>query len=351
MKLSEFKFDLPEELIALEPSYHRDEARMMVLNRKTQTIEHKLFKDLVNYFDEGDVIVMNDTKVFPAMLEGEKEKTRAKINVLLLRELNKDTRLWDVLVDPARKVRSANKLYFGENDDLVAEVIDNTTSRGRTIRFLFDMPYDHFIKTLYGFGSTPIPDQLRKLRPVKEEDAEWYQTVFAKTEGSIAAPFACLHFSRELLKRLEIKGVDIQYITLHCGLGNFRAIEVEDINKHHPESEEMILSKGVVKAITDAKQNQRNVCAASTSTMKALESASTIAGKLKPYSGWTNRFIYPPYDFSIANRLLTNFQLPGSPMLMMACAFGGYNTVMNAYKVAIAEKYKFFAYGDALLII
>ena len=351
MKLSQFKFNLPENLIALEPTYYRDEARLMVLDRKKQTIEHKLFKDLVDYFEDGDLLLLNDTKVFPAMLEGEKEKTRVKIKVLLLRELNSETRLWDVLVDPARKIRIGNKLYFGENDDLVAEVIDNTTSRGRTIRFLFDMPYDQFKKTLYGFGKTPIPELLLKYREVKPEDADWYQTIYAKSEGSVVAPFTGLHFTRELLKRLEIIGADIATVTLHCGLGNFRRIDVEDLTKHKSDSEEFRVSREVVEKINNTKNNRHNIFAAGTSVMKSLESASTIEGLLKPYDGWTNKFIFPPHNFSVANRLITTFQMPCSPMLMMTCAFGGYDFIMHAYKVAVEEGYKFFAYGDAMLII
>ncbi len=351
MKLSQFKFNLPEELIALEPSYYRDEARLMVLNRKKETIEHRVFKDLVDYFHEDDLMILNDTKVFPAMLDGEKEKTRANIKVLLLRELNSETRLWDVLVDPARKIRIGNKLYFGENDDLVAEVIDNTTSRGRTIRFLFDMPYDHFKSTLYGFGSTPVPELILKYRDVMPEDTEWFQTIFAKNEGAVTAPFTGLHFSRELLKRLEIVGVDIHYLTLHCGLGNFRKIDVEDLTKHKSDAEGMIINESVVEAVNRAKDAKKNICAVGTSTMKALESSNTIQGKMKPFDGWTNKFIFPPYEFSVANMMISNFQLPCSPMLMMTCAFGGYDFVMKAYKIAVEEKYKFFAYGDAMLII
>ena len=351
MKLSQFKFNLPDELISTEPTYYRDEARLMVLNRKKQTIEHKFFKDLVDYFKDGDTLVLNDTKVFPAMLDGEKEKTRAKIKVLLLRELNKETRLWDVLVDPARKIRIGNKLYFGENDELVAEVIDNTTSRGRTIRFLFDMPYEQFKDTLFGFGRTPIPEQLLKMRDVQPEDAEWYQTVYAQQEGAVAAPFTGLHFSRELLKRLEILGVDIRFLTLHVGLGNFRRIDVEDLTKHKSDSEEMVVTQDVVEVLNKAKEEKRSICAGGTTVMKALESATTIQGQLKPYNGWTNKFIFPPYDFTVADRMITNFQLPYSPMLMLTCAFGGYDFIMKAYRIAVEEKYKFFAYGDSMLIL
>ncbi|MCK9303316.1 MAG: tRNA preQ1(34) S-adenosylmethionine ribosyltransferase-isomerase QueA [Bacteroidales bacterium] len=351
MKLSQFKYHLPEELIATEPPAYRDEARLMVLDRRKQTIEHKVFKDVVNYFNEHDIMVLNDSGVFPALLDGEKEKTGAKIKVLLLRELNKETRLWDVIVDPARKIRIGNKLYFGDNDELVAEVIDNTTSRGRTIRFLFEMPYDEFKSIIYKYGKTPIPEQLQKLREVKDEDREWYQTIYAEHIGSVAAPFSGLHFSRELMKRLEIVGVEFAKVTLHTGLGNFRSIDVEDLTKHKTDSEEMEISEDVVKMINAAKREKRNICAVGTTSMKVLESATTLSGMLKPYKGWTNKFIFPPYDFTVANSMITNFHTPLSPMLMMTCAFGGYDFIMKAYKVAVEEKYKFFAYGDAMLIL
>ncbi|MDL2227946.1 tRNA preQ1(34) S-adenosylmethionine ribosyltransferase-isomerase QueA [Bacteroidales bacterium OttesenSCG-928-K03] len=351
MKLSQFKYNLPEDLIASEPAAYRDEARLMVVNRKNKTIEHKTFKDILNYFEDGDLMILNNSKVFPALLYGEKEKTGARIKVLLLRELNKDTRLWDVIVDPARKIRIGNKLYFGDNDELVAEVIDNTTSRGRTIRFLFEMPYDQFKSIIYQYGKTPIPDLLQKKRDIMDEDEEWFQTIYAKNVGSVSAPFAGLHFSRELLKRLEIIGVDFAEITLHTGLGNFRSIDVEDLTKHKTDSEEMIVDETVVEKVNKAKDEKRNICAVGTTSMKALETATTLSGKLKMYNGWTNKFIFPPYDFTVANRLITNFHMPMSPMLMMTAAFGGYDLIMEAYKIAVNEKYKFFAYGDAMLII
>ena len=351
MKLSQFKYHLPEDLIASEPSYYRDEARLMVVDRKKKTIEHKMFKDLLQYFKDGDLMVFNNSKVFPAMLYGEKEKTGARIKVLLLRELNKETRLWDVIVDPARKIRIGNKLYFGDNDELVAEVIDNTTSRGRTIRFLFEMPYEQFKSIIYQYGKTPLPEIIQKKRDVQDEDAEWFQTVYAKNVGSVAAPFAGLHFSRELLKRLEILGVDFAHLTLHTGLGNFKNIDVEDLTKHKTDSEEMLIDETVVEKVNKAKDEKREICAVGTTCIKALETATTIQGKLKVYKGWTNRFIFPPYDFSVADKLITSFHMPMSPMLMMTCAFGGYDLIMEAYKIAVEEKYKFFAYGDAMLII
>jgi S-adenosylmethionine:tRNA ribosyltransferase-isomerase len=349
MKLSKFKFDLPEELIALHPAYHRDESRLMVVNRKTREIEHRLFKDLIEYFDEGDVFIFNDTKVFPARLYGNKEKTGAKIEVFLLRELNREQRLWDVLVDPARKIRIGNKLYFGENDSLVAEVIDNTTSRGRTLRFLFDGPYEEFKKTLYGLGETPLPKFIN--RPVEENDRERYQTIFAKHEGAVAAPTAGLHFSRELLKRLEILGAEFAYVTLHVGLGNFRSVDVEDLTKHKMDSEQIWINEETTKLVNKAKENQKNVCAVGTTVMRTIESSVTTMGKLKPFEGWTNKFIFPPYEFSVANRMISNFQLPLSTLLMMVASFGGYDLIMEAYQVAIKEKYRFGTYGDAMLII
>jgi S-adenosylmethionine:tRNA ribosyltransferase-isomerase len=349
MKLSKFKFDLPEELIALHPAYHRDESRLMVVNRKTREIEHRQFKDLIEYFDDGDVFIFNDTKVFPARLYGNKEKTGAKIEVFLLRELNREQRLWDVLVDPARKIRIGNKLYFGEDDSLVAEVIDNTTSRGRTLRFLFDGPYEEFKKTLYGLGETPLPKFIN--RPVEENDRERYQTIFAKHEGAVAAPTAGLHFSRELLKRLEILGAEFAYVTLHVGLGNFRSVDVEDLTKHKMDSEQIWINEETTKLVNKAKENQKNVCAVGTTVMRTIESSVTTMGKLKPFEGWTNKFIFPPYEFSVANRMISNFQLPLSTLLMMVASFGGYDLIMEAYQVAIKEKYRFGTYGDAMLII
>lgn len=349
MKLSQFKYNLPAELIANHPVKNRDESRLMILNRKDQTIEHRTFKDILEYFKDGDIFVLNNTKVFPARLYGEKEKTGAKIEVFLLRELNRESRLWDVLVDPARKIRIGNKLYFGEDDSLVAEVIDNTTSRGRTLRFLFDGPYEEFKKTIQALGETPIP----KIhdRPVEPEDEENYQTIYAKNEGAIAAPTAGLHFSKSLMKRLELIGVSFAEITLHTGMGNFRTIEVEDLTKHKMDSEEMYIDEENVQIINDANTRRSSVCAIGTTTMKALESAVTISGKVKSYAGWTNKFIFPPYDFSVANSMVTNFHLPKSPMMMEVAAFAGYDFLMKAYKEAVTEKYRFFTFGDAMLIL
>jgi S-adenosylmethionine:tRNA ribosyltransferase-isomerase len=349
MKLSQFKFYLPSELIAERPLENRDESRLMVLKRKTRTIEHKNFKDILEYFDDGDVFVINNTKVFPARLYGTKEKTGAKIEVFLLRELNRESRLWDVLVDPARKIRIGNKLYFGDDDSLVAEVIDNTTSRGRTLRFLFDGPYEDFKKTITDLGQTPLP-KIHK-RSVEPMDDIRYQTIYAKHEGAVAAPTAGMHFSRELMKRLELKGVDFAEITLHVGLGNFRTIEVEDLTKHKMDSEEMLIEEVATKIINGAKENRKKIISVGTTTMKALETAVSISGKVKPYRGWTNKFIFPPYDFTVADALITNFHLPMSSMMMMASAFAGYDFLMDAYKEAINQKYKFFTYGDAMLII
>jgi S-adenosylmethionine:tRNA ribosyltransferase-isomerase len=349
MKLSQFKFYLPEELIRNTPPQNRDESRLIVLNRKDQTIEHKKFTDILDYFSDGDVFVINNTKVFPARLYGEKEKTGARIEVFLLRELNRDSLLWDVLVDPARKIRIGNKLYFGENEELVAEVIDNTTSRGRTLRFLYDGPYEEFKKTLQLLGETPLPKIHQ--RDVVPEDEERYQTIYAKHEGAVAAPTAGFHFSRELMKRLELLGVDFAEVTLHAGLGNFRDIEVEDLTKHKMDSEEMQLLNNQAEIINRAKDKKRKICAVGTTTMKALETAVSITGKVKPYSGWTNKFIFPPYEFSVADAMVTNLHLPMSSVLMMVAAFAGYDFMMKAYKEAVAEKYNFFTYGDAMLII
>lgn len=349
MKLSQFRFYLPPELIAGNPSKTRDDVNMMVLDRKTQKIEHRHFKDVLEYFGEGDVFIINNTKVFPARLYGEKEKTGAKIEVFLLRELNRESRLWDVLVDPARKIRIGNKLYFGEDDSLVAEVIDNTTSRGRTIRFLFDGPYEEFKKTIQSLGETPLPKIHN--RPATSEDEERYQTIFAKHEGAVAAPTAGMHFSREVMKRLELQGVSFAEITLHAGLGNFRTIDVEDLTKHKMDSEEVIIDQPTADIVNCAKLGKKKIVAVGTTTMKAIESSVTIAGTLKPYKGWSNRFIFPPYEFSIANAMITNFQLPQTPMMMMVAAFAGYDFLMEAYRVAIDKKYKFFTYGNPMLII
>ncbi len=348
MKLSQFRFHLPPELIAGHPSKQRDDVPMMVLDRKNQTIEHKHFKDILSYFGEGDVFIINNTKVFPARLYGEKEKTGAKIEVFLLRELNRESRLWDVLVDPARKIRIGNKLYFGD-DALVAEVIDNTTSRGRTIRFLFDGPYEEFKKTVQKLGETPLPKIHN--RPVTAEDNERYQTIFAKHEGAVAAPTAGLHFSREIIKRLELQGVTFAEVTLHLGLGNFRNIDVEDLTKHKMDSEEVIIEPETAEIVNKARMNKKRIIAVGTTSMKAIESSVSIGGMLKPYRGWTNRFIFPPYEFSIANGMITNFHLPQTPMMMLVSAFAGYDYLMKSYEIAVEKKYKFFTYGYPMLII
>lgn len=349
MKLSNFKFKLPPELIAERPAENRDEARLMVLNRKTQTIEHKTFKDILDYFDDGDTFIINNTKVFPARMYGNKEKTGAKIEVFLLRELNRESRLWDVLVDPARKIRIGNKLYFGEDDSLVAEVIDNTTSRGRTLRFLFDGPHEEFKRVLFSLGETPIPKYIE--RTPDEEDEIRYQTVFAKVEGAVAAPTAGLHFSRGLMKRMELKGINFAEITLHVGLGSFRTVEVEDLSKHKMDSEEMEINETAAEIVNASKRNRNRVVSVGTTTMRAIETSVSTEGFLKPYSGWTNKFIYPPYDFRVADALITNFHMPMSTLLIMVSAFGGHDFVMEAYKEAVKEQYKFFSYGDAMLIL
>ena len=349
MKLSKFKYKLPEELIALHPAPNRDESRLMIVHKDTGKIEHKIFKDIINYFDEKDVLIFNNTKVFPARLYGKKEKTGAEIEVFLLRELNQDQRLWDVLVDPARKIRIGNKLYFGENDELVAEVIDNTTSRGRTLRFLFDGSYEEFKKTLYSLGETPLPKFIN--RKVEPEDRERYQTIFAKHEGAVAAPTAGMHFSRELLKRFEIKGVDFSYITLHVGLGSFRSVDVEDLTKHKMDSEQIIITEEASKIINKAKDERRRICAVGTTVMRTIESSVSTNGHVNPFEGWTNKFIFPPYDFNVADTMVSNFHLPYSTLLMMVAAFGGYDLIMKAYKTAVKEKYRFGTYGDAMLIV
>ncbi len=349
MKLSHFNFDLPDELLAEFPAENRDEARLMVIDRKTQTIEHKLFKDLIDYFDEGDVMVLNNTKVFPARLYGNKEKTGARIEVFLLRELNEEQRLWDVLVDPARKIRIGNKLYFGEDESLVAEVIDNTTSRGRTLRFLFEGSYEEFREKLTELGETPLPKYIN--REVVPEDADRYQTIYATEEGAVAAPTAGLHFSKHLLKRLEIKGVDFAEVTLHIGLGTFNPVEVEDLSKHKMDSEEMRITQEACDLVNKAKENKKRVCAIGTTSMRALESTVSSSQTLNPYEGWTNKFIFPPYDFSIANCMVTNFHMPKSTLLMMISAFCGHDLMKKAYAEAIKEKYNFYSYGDAMLIL
>lgn len=349
MKLSHFNFNLPEELLAEFPTENRDESRLMVVNRKTGTIEHRLFKDVIDYFDDGDVMVLNNTKVFPARLYGNKEKTGARIEVFLLRELNAEQRLWDVLVDPARKIRIGNKLYFGDDDSLVAEVIDNTTSRGRTLRFLYDGSYDEFREKLVELGETPIPKYIN--REVTPEDAERYQTIYAKEEGAVAAPTAGLHFSKHLLKRLEIKGINFAEVTLHIGLGTFNPVEVEDLSKHKMDSEEMIISQKACDIVNNAKANKKKICCVGTTSMRAMESSVSSQRTLNPFTGWTNKFIYPPYDFSIADCMITNFHTPKSTLLMMISAFCGHDLMMKAYKEAVQEKYRFYSYGDAMLII
>ncbi len=349
MKLSQFRFHLPSELVADRPPENRDESKLMILDRKDRSIKHGVFPDILNYFEDGDVFVLNNTKVFPARLYGTKEKTGARIEVFLLRELNRDSLLWDVLVDPARKIRIGNKLYFGEDESLVAEVIDNTTSRGRTLRFLYDGPYEEFKKTIQELGQTPLPKLHR--RPAEPLDDERYQTIYAKHEGAVAAPTAGMHFSRELMKRLELKGIDFAEVTLHVGLGNFRAIEVEDLTKHKMDSEEMMVEERSAEIINSAKDQRHKIVTVGTTSMKAIETAVSISGKVKPYMGWTNKFIFPPYKFMVADAMITNLHLPQSSMMMMVAAFAGYEFLMEAYQEAIKHKYKFFTYGDAMLIL
>ncbi len=350
MKLSKFKFKLSDDQIAQYPSHHRDEARLMVLHRKDGKIEHKVFKEVIEYFNEGDLFVFNDTKVFPARLFGNKEKTGAQIEVFLLRELNREMRLWDVLVEPARKIRIGNKLYFGDDDSVVAEVIDNTTSRGRTLRFLFDGTHEEFKKSLYNLGETPLPRNMIS-RPVELEDADRFQTIFAKNEGAVSAPAAGTHFSRELFKRMEIRGIESTFLTSHMSLGNFREIDVEDLTKHKMDSEQMQVSEETAQSVNRAKDEDKNVCAVGVTVMRALETVVGTEGRIKAYDGWTNKFIFPPYDFTVANAMITNFHLPLSTLLMVTAAFGDYDHVMNAYDVALAEGYKFGVYGDAMLIV
>ncbi|WP_396199336.1 tRNA preQ1(34) S-adenosylmethionine ribosyltransferase-isomerase QueA [Flavobacterium sp.] len=349
MKLSHFQFNLPEELLAEFPSENRDESRLMVIHRKTGEIEHKMFKDIIDYFDDGDVMVLNNSKVFPARLYGNKEKTGARIEVFLLRELNAEQRLWDVLVDPARKIRIGNKLYFGDDDSLVAEVIDNTTSRGRTLRFLYDGSYEEFREKLIELGETPIPKYIN--REVTPEDAERYQTIYAKKEGSVAAPTAGLHFSKHLMKRLEIKGINFAEVTLHVGLGTFNPVEVEDLSKHKMDSEEMVVTQEACDIINVARTKKNKVCCIGTTSMRAMESTVSSMRTLNPYSGWTNKFIYPPYDFSLADAMVSNFHTPKSTLLMMVSAFCGHDLMKKAYEIAIKEKYNFYSYGDAMLIL
>ena len=384
MKLSQFKFKLPEAQIALEPPhrafenedgtvdklYRRDECRLMVVHRKSQTIEmykkddegndmvdaegnpvFLTFRDVVNYFDEGDVFIFNDTKVFPARLYGTKEKTDAKIEVFLLRELNEELRLWDVLVEPARKIRIGNKLFFDDDGPMVAEVIDNTTSRGRTLRFLYDCPHDEFKKELFALGEAPLPRYIVDQRPATADDMDNFQTLYAKNEGAVTAPATGLHFSRELMKIMEIRGIESAYITVHCGLGSFEPIEVEDLTKHKMNSEQMIISSEACEMVNSAKNEGKRICAIGVSTMRAAETAVGTDGMLKEYDGWTNKFIFPPYDFGMANSMVANFYHPESTMLMITAAFGGYDLVMDAYKKAVKNGYKFGCYGDAMLLL
>lgn len=350
MKLSEFKFKLPEEQIAEFPARHRDECRMLVLHRKTGEIEHRQFIDFLDYFDEHDIFVFNDTKVFPARLYGNKEKTGARIEVFLLRELNRELRLWDVLVDPARKIRIGNKLYFGEDNSIVAEVIDNTTSRGRTLRFLYDGDHDEFRQNLYAQGEAPIPHEIIK-RDSIPEDLEWFQTIFAKNEGAVTAPTAGLHFSKNIMKRMEIKGIDSAFITLHCGLGNFRQTDVEDLTKHKMDSEQMFVGKECCDLVNRAKEGGHRVCAVGTTVQRALEASVSTEGFIKEFEGWTNKFIFPPYDFSVADAMFSNFHMPLSTLLMLTAAYGGYDYTMAAYDAALKEGYRFGTYGDVMLIV
>ena len=348
MKLSHFRFDLPEEQIARYPLDNRDDARMMVVDRKTGSFEHKMFKDIINIFDEGDVFVANNTKVFPARLYGNKEKTGAVIEVFLLRELNEESMLWDVLVDPARKIRIGNKLYFGENDELVAEVIDNTTSRGRTLRFLFEGTKADFLKKICKLGEIPLPRYLD--RGTEDIDSERFQTIYGNVEGAVGAPAAGLHFSKQVLKRLEIKGIDMSFLTLHIGLGTFREVVVEDITKHKVDSEQLIIPQSCVDRVNRAKSEEKRICAIGITAMRAMETSVSTTNTLKPFTGWTNKFIFPKYEFRVADSLLTNFHTPQSTLLMLQSAFAGHELIMEAYNEAIKEGYRFYVYGDALLI-
>lgn len=348
MKLSEFGIHIPEELVALHPAEPRDSCRLMVVNRKTKTIEHRKFTDILEYMDDGDVMVLNNTKVFPARLIGNKEKTGANIEVFLLRELNAKQKLWDVLVEPARKIRVGNKLFFGDND-LVAEVVDNTTSRGRTVRFLFDGDTNDLYKLIHTLGKTPIPPYIR--RDVEDRDREDYQTVYAKHIGAVAAPTAGLHFTRELLKRLELKGVEQTQVTLHIGIGTFQPVEVEDLSKHRMDSEYYTITPETAEMVNEAKRNGKKVLAVGTSVMRALESSVSASRFLNTADNWTDKFIYPPYDFSIANAFLTNFHRPKSTLLMMIAAYMDYDFMIQCYEEAIKEKYRFYSYGDSMLIL
>lgn len=351
MKLSQFKFKLPEDRIALYPTPYRDECRMMILHRKTGKVEHKMFKEFLNYFNEKDIFIFNDSKVIPARLYGNKEKTGARIEVFLRRELNPDLRLWDVLVDPARKIRIGNKLYFGEDESIVAEVIDNTTSRGRTLRFLYDGSHDEFKQQLYALGEAPLPEMICKRRTVEKEDLERFQNLYAKNEGAVTAPAAGLHFSREMLKRMEIKGIDRAFITLHCGLCNFDTTDVEDLTKHKMDSEEMYITEENCKLVNDARDAGHKIIAVGTTVQRAIETVCDTQGHINPFGGWTNKFIFPPYNFGVAHAMFSNFQMPESIMLMLTSAFGGYEATMDAYKVALKEGYQFGPFGDVMLII
>ncbi len=349
MKLSQYGYEFEPEMLAKYPAENRDESRLMVIDRAKGTIEHRIFKDLLDYFDERDLFLFNDTKVFPARLYGNKEKTGADIEIFLLRELNRDLRLWDVLVDPARKIRIGNKLYFGDDDLLVAEVIDNTTSRGRTLRFLFDGSYEEFKQALFALGETPLPKWVRE--KVEPEDAERYQTIFAAHEGAVAAPTAGMHFSKHLMKRMEIKGVERAFVTLHVGLGNFRTVDVEDLSKHKMDSEQFFVTEQTAATVNGTKRDGHKVVAIGTTVMRTIETAVSTGGMIKPMEGWTNKFIFAPYDFTVADAMVTNLHLPYSTQLMMVAAFGGYETIMNAYRIAREEKYRFGTYGDAMLIL
>ena len=349
MKLSDFTYELPEKLVAEYPNKNRDESKLMVIDRKDYSIQHRQFKDMIEYFDEDDVVVLNNTKVFPARLYGNKEKTGGRIEVFLLRELNAEQRLWDVLVDPARKIRIGNKLYFGNDDKLVAEVIDNTTSRGRTLRFLCDVGYEDFRQLLIDLGETPLPKYIN--REVEPEDKERYQTIYAKHEGAVAAPTAGLHFSKHLMKRLEIKGIKFSEITLHVGLGSFNPVEVEDLSKHKMDSERVVIEKASADMINQGLANKKRICAVGTTVMRAIESSVSSMGTLNEFNGWTNKFIFPPYDFNIANSMITNFHMPKSTLLMMSSAFLGNDFIKKAYEEAMKEKYNFLGYGDSMLII
>lgn len=361
MKLSQFQFHLTADRIAkqLTPEYvdaegrtrirWRDECKLLVLHKDTGEIEHKIFKNIIDYFGKGDTFVLNDTKVFPARLFGNKEKTGASIEVNLLRELNREQRLWDVIVDPARKIRIGNKLYFGEDESLVAEVIDNTTSRGRTLRFLFDGSYEEFKEALFALGETPVPNWVKD-RP-DSQDAEDYQTIFARNEGAVAAPAAGLHFSRELFNRMILKDINKVFLTLHMGIGNFRSVDVEDLSKHKMDSERLIITPETAKKINDTHAAGHKVLAVGVTTARGLETYVTTDDRVNPYDGWANKFIFPPYRFAIPDALVSNFHLPGSTMLMSVAAFGGYEQVMNAYQAALDNGYSFGPYGDAMLII